>query len=52
VIHRITESASGDAAAAAIHRVEVGTVAKAGGELKYVVCNGDEGDPARSWIAA
>jgi bidirectional [NiFe] hydrogenase diaphorase subunit len=22
-----------------------GTVAKAGGELKYVVCNGDEGDP-------
>ncbi len=29
-----------------------GTVAKAGGDLKYVICNGDEGDPGRSWIAA
>ena len=28
------------------------TVAKSKGECKYVVCNGDEGDPGASWIAA
>ena len=46
VIHRITESGlRGRGGGGYPTGLKWGTVAKAGGELKYVVCNGDEGDP-------
>jgi bidirectional [NiFe] hydrogenase diaphorase subunit len=46
VIHRITESGlRGRGGGGYPTALKWGTVAKAGGDLKYVVCNGDEGDP-------
>src|SRR5208337_2880220 len=46
VIHRITESGlRGRGGGGYPTGLKWGTVAKAAGELKYVVCNGDEGDP-------
>jgi bidirectional [NiFe] hydrogenase diaphorase subunit len=46
VIHRITESGlRGRGGGGYPTGLKWGTVAKAGGDLKYVVCNGDEGDP-------
>jgi bidirectional [NiFe] hydrogenase diaphorase subunit len=46
VIHRITESGlRGRGGSGYPTALKWGTVAKAGGDLKYVVCNGDEGDP-------
>lgn len=46
VIHRITESGlRGRGGGGYPTGLKWGTVAKASGELKYVVCNGDEGDP-------
>jgi len=46
VVHRITESGlRGRGGGGYPTGLKWGTVAKAGGELKYVVCNGDEGDP-------
>jgi len=46
VIHRITESGlRGRGGGGYPTGLKWGTVAKAGGDMKYVVCNGDEGDP-------
>jgi bidirectional [NiFe] hydrogenase diaphorase subunit len=46
VIHRITESGlRGRGGGGYPTGLKWGTVAKAAGNLKYVVCNGDEGDP-------
>jgi bidirectional [NiFe] hydrogenase diaphorase subunit len=46
VVHRITESGlRGRGGGGYPTGLKWGTVAKASGELKYVVCNGDEGDP-------
>ncbi len=46
VIHRVTESGlRGRGGGGYPTGLKWGTVAKAGGGLKYVVCNGDEGDP-------
>ena len=46
VVHRITESGlRGRGGGGYPTGLKWGTVAKAGGDLKYVVCNGDEGDP-------
>jgi bidirectional [NiFe] hydrogenase diaphorase subunit len=46
VIHRVTESGlRGRGGAGYPTGLKWDTVAKAGGDLKYVVCNGDEGDP-------
>jgi hypothetical protein len=46
VIHRITESGlRGRGGGGYPTGLKWGTVAKAAGDLKYVVCNGDEGDP-------
>ena len=46
VIHRITESGlRGRGGGGYPTGLKWGTVSKAAGELKYVVCNGDEGDP-------
>ena len=46
VIHRITESGlRGRGGGGYPTGLKWGTVAKAKGDLKYVVCNGDEGDP-------
>ncbi len=46
VIHRISESGlRGRGGGGYPTGLKWGTVAKAGGDLKYVVCNGDEGDP-------
>jgi bidirectional [NiFe] hydrogenase diaphorase subunit len=46
VIHRITESGlRGRGGGGYPTGLKWGTVAKANGDLKYVVCNGDEGDP-------
>lgn len=46
VIHRITESGlRGRGGGGYPTGLKWGTVAKASGDLKYVVCNGDEGDP-------
>jgi bidirectional [NiFe] hydrogenase diaphorase subunit len=46
VIHRITESGlRGRGGGGYPTGLKWSTVAKAGGDLKYVVCNGDEGDP-------
>ena len=46
VIHRITESGlRGRGGGGYPTGLKWGTVAKAPGDLKYVVCNGDEGDP-------
>jgi len=46
VVHRITESGlRGRGGGGYPTGLKWGTVAKAGGEQKYVVCNGDEGDP-------
>ena len=46
VVHRITESAlRGRGGGGYPTGLKWGTVAKAVGDLKYVVCNGDEGDP-------
>ena len=46
VVHRITESGlRGRGGGGYPAGLKWGTVAKAGGDLKYVVCNGDEGDP-------
>ncbi len=46
VIHRITESGlRGRGGGGYPTGLKWGTVAKAGGDVKYVVCNGDEGDP-------
>jgi bidirectional [NiFe] hydrogenase diaphorase subunit len=46
VIHRITESGlRGRGGGGYPTGLKWSTVAKAGGNLKYVVCNGDEGDP-------
>ena len=46
VIHRITESGlRGRGGGGYPTGLKWSTVAKAGGALKYVVCNGDEGDP-------
>ncbi|MGA3082773.1 MAG: NAD(P)H-dependent oxidoreductase subunit E, partial [Terracidiphilus sp.] len=46
VIHRVTESGlRGRGGGGYPTGLKWGTVAKAGGDLKYVVCNGDEGDP-------
>ncbi len=46
VIHRVTESGlRGRGGAGYPTGLKWGTVAKAGGDMKYVVCNGDEGDP-------
>ena len=46
VIHRITESGlRGRGGGGYPTGLKWGTVAKATGDLKYVVCNGDEGDP-------
>jgi len=53
VIHRITESGlRGRGGGGYPTGLKWSTVAKANGDMKYVVCNGDEGDPARSWTAA
>src|SRR3974390_2591002 len=46
VVHRITESGlRGRGGGGYPTGLKWGTVSKAGGDLKYVVCNGDEGDP-------
>ena len=46
VIHRITESGlRGRGGGGYPTGLKWGTVAKAAGDVKYVVCNGDEGDP-------
>jgi len=46
VIHRITESGlRGRGGGGYPTGLKWGTVSKAGGDMKYVVCNGDEGDP-------
>jgi bidirectional [NiFe] hydrogenase diaphorase subunit len=46
VIHRITESGlRGRGGGGYPTGLKWGTVAKAVGDLKYVICNGDEGDP-------
>ena len=46
VIHRITESGlRGRGGGGYPTGLKWSTVAKAGGDVKYVVCNGDEGDP-------
>ena len=46
VIHRITESGlRGRGGGGYPTGLKWSTVAKASGDLKYVVCNGDEGDP-------
>jgi bidirectional [NiFe] hydrogenase diaphorase subunit len=46
IIHRITESGlRGRGGGGYPTGLKWGTVAKATGDLKYVVCNGDEGDP-------
>ena len=46
VIHRITESGlRGRGGGGYPTGLKLGTVAKSHGDLKYVVCNGDEGDP-------
>ena len=46
VIHRITESGlRGRGGGGYPTGLKWSTVAKAGGDTKYVVCNGDEGDP-------
>jgi bidirectional [NiFe] hydrogenase diaphorase subunit len=46
VVHRITESGlRGRGGGGYPTGLKWGTVAKASGDLKYVVCNGDEGDP-------
>jgi bidirectional [NiFe] hydrogenase diaphorase subunit len=46
IVHRITESGlRGRGGGGYPTGLKWGTVAKAGGDLKYVVCNGDEGDP-------
>ena len=46
IIHRITESGlRGRGGGGYPTGLKWGTVAKAGGDMKYVVCNGDEGDP-------
>jgi bidirectional [NiFe] hydrogenase diaphorase subunit len=46
VIHRISESGlRGRGGGGYPTGLKWGTVAKAGGDMKYVVCNGDEGDP-------
>jgi bidirectional [NiFe] hydrogenase diaphorase subunit len=46
VIHRITESGlRGRGGGGYPTGLKWSTVSKAGGDLKYVVCNGDEGDP-------
>jgi len=46
VIHRITESGlRGRGGGGYPTGLKWGTVSKASGEVKYVVCNGDEGDP-------
>ncbi|MGB9287093.1 MAG: NAD(P)H-dependent oxidoreductase subunit E, partial [Terracidiphilus sp.] len=46
VVHRITESGlRGRGGGGYPTGLKWGTVAKAMGDLKYVVCNGDEGDP-------
>ena len=46
VVHRITESAlRGRGGGGYPTGLKWGTVAKAVGDVKYVVCNGDEGDP-------
>jgi bidirectional [NiFe] hydrogenase diaphorase subunit len=46
VIHRITESGlRGRGGGGYPTGLKWGTVSKASGDLKYVVCNGDEGDP-------
>ena len=45
VVHRITESGLRGRGGGYPTGLKWGTVAKAGGDTKYVVCNGDEGDP-------
>jgi len=46
VVHRITESGlRGRGGGGYPTGLKWGTVAKASGDLRYVVCNGDEGDP-------
>ena len=46
VIHRISESGlRGRGGGGYPTGLKWGTVAKAGGDVKYVICNGDEGDP-------
>ena len=46
IVHRITESGlRGRGGGGYPTGLKWGTVAKAGGDVKYVVCNGDEGDP-------
>ena len=46
VVHRITESGlRGRGGGGYPTGLKWGTVAKAAGDVKYVVCNGDEGDP-------
>ncbi len=46
VVHRITESGlRGRGGGGYPTGLKWSTVAKAGGDVKYVVCNGDEGDP-------
>ena len=46
VIHRITESGlRGRGGGGYPTGLKWGTVAKASGDMKYVICNGDEGDP-------
>ncbi len=46
VVHRITESGlRGSGGGGYPTGLKWGTVAKAKGDVKYVVCNGDEGDP-------
>jgi len=46
VIHRVTESGlRGRGGGGYPTGLKWSTVAKAGGDVKYVVCNGDEGDP-------
>ena len=46
VVHRITESGlRGRGGGGYPTGLKWGTVAKAAGDMKYVICNGDEGDP-------
>ena len=45
VIQQITESGLRGRGGGYPTGLKWGTVAKAGGDLKYVICNGDEGDP-------
>ncbi len=46
IVHRITESGlRGRGGGGYPTGLKWSTVAKAGGDIKYVVCNGDEGDP-------